>query len=206
MILQVLLSMHQRTLSLLFLLAILLPLAEVGCQNPNQIKVSKSVVKQAADFNINYGEVLDKAKTGDAEALIKFLNIHKYVDGVSGLEHAQTCIELIPIAGDGNFAQAASLVKPGLRALLKERLPLAQGRTEQEALRKPMQEWAPLTWATINDLPITRESATGPDDQPLQKPQEQGPPVPEPPKGALQAPATEKTSPQAPVEEKKGGG
>jgi hypothetical protein len=156
--------MIKRSLFLLLSLGFFAQIAEVGCQNPNKVEVSNSVVDQAAVFNIDYGKALDEAKTGRIEPVMKFINIHKYVDGVSGLEHGLACIELIPLIGDGNFAQACSMVKPGMRKLLVERLPLSQARSKNTALHAPLKDWAPLTWATINEQPIPAQKDSNGND------------------------------------------
>jgi hypothetical protein len=116
--------------------------------------VSDNVVQLAKQLEFKYMDNLKKAENGDQDAFKELLQFHVMTDGVDGLNHAVTCLELINIANDENSALAIRLLKPKLKTLLLERYQLAQGRTQQEALRKPIADWAPMTWAALNNLPI----------------------------------------------------
>lgn len=114
------------------------------------IEVSSAVLKTAEWANFKYMENLNLAKSGDKKAIKAFLEFSGTVDGIESLEHATTCIELIPYASDMNIGAVISSLKPKLQKVLLERFVLAQGRTKKEALRKPLQEWAPLCWKALN--------------------------------------------------------
>lgn len=131
------------------------------------VKVYDNVLKTAEWAGFKYEDALARAKNGDVMATWEMLEFHAIVDGVEGLNHAVTCLELIPIVGDVSFARAVSACKPKLKQLLGERLVLAQGRTKKEELRKSLTDWAPYTWAFLTDQSIaipapekSNESAT----------------------------------------------
>jgi hypothetical protein len=124
----------------------------------NEVTVAPSLVKFAGQMGFKYQEVLAKAKKGDIESIKQLMEFHGTADGTDGLNHAQTCLELIPSATDIKVALACQNLKPKLKELLLERFALAQGRTKNTDLQKPMKEWAPSTWASINNQPIECES------------------------------------------------
>jgi hypothetical protein len=124
----------------------------------NEVTVAPSLVKFAGQMGFKYQEVLAKAKKGDIESIKQLMEFHGTADGTDGLNHAQTCLELIPSATDIKVALACQNLKPKLKELLVERFALAQGRTKNTNLQKPMKEWAPSTWASINNQPIECES------------------------------------------------
>jgi hypothetical protein len=135
----------------------LLPIAQVGCQSTTTsggVEVSNNVIKVADLFNYKYTAELEKAKAGDYKALIGFLDFHRKVDNADGLSHAITTLELIPVVGDVHFAAACQVMKPKLKALVYERLMAAQNETKNEALKKPLTEWAPATWGDLNGKPV----------------------------------------------------
>ena len=152
--------------SMLFcvLVCLLLPMVHVSCQSDtrsmqnNEVTVAPSLVKFAGQMGFKYQEVLAKAKKGDIESIKQLMEFHGTADGTDGLNHAQTCLELIPSATDIKVALACQNLKPKLKELLLERFALAQGRTKNTDLQKPMKEWAPSTWAAINNQPIECES------------------------------------------------
>lgn len=116
----------------------------------NDITVFDSVLKTAEWASFKYVPTLDLAKTGDVKALKSLFEFSGTVDGVEAILHATTCLELIPFATDEMVAPVISSLKPKLQAAMLERLTLAQGRTQKEALRKPLQEWAPLCWRALH--------------------------------------------------------
>ncbi len=136
---------------------LLLPSIHACAQNAPKdsadVAVSEGVLKLADWAKFDYTGQLAKAKTGDIEALKALIGFHTIADGVDGLNHAVTCLELIPVVGDETFASAVPVFKPNLKKLLLDRLILAQGRTRKEALRQSLTHWAPTTWAVLNDLP-----------------------------------------------------
>ncbi len=147
--------------SILFRYAIILltlPAVHACAQNTpkdsTDVYVSEGVLKLAEWAQFDYKGQLEKARTGDVEAIKALLGFHSVADGVDGLNHAVTCLELIPIVGDETFASAVPVFKPKLTKLLLDRLILAQGRTRKDALRNSLTHWAPATWAVLNGLPI----------------------------------------------------
>lgn len=129
------------------------------------ITVYDNVLKMADWAKFEYKTVLDSAKTGSTTAIKKFLEFHAVVDGADALNHGVTCLELIPVATDVQFASAALACKSKLRKIVLDRLILAQGRTQKEQFRKSMTEWAPATWAVLNGLPYD----IGPKEKPGMK-------------------------------------
>ena len=136
------------------------------------IFVSQSVLSTAQWAGFKYREQLDLARQGDMRAIEEILNFNGTVDGREGLDHAVTCLELLPYASDLVFAGALNKGKPALRKLMLERLTLAQGRTKTESLRKPLAEWAPLTWAVLNGQPF-EPSDTSTDECMMSRPRQQ---------------------------------
>ena len=114
------------------------------------IEISSAVLKTAEWAGFKYMENLDLAQSGDQKAIKALFEFSGTVDGTEALQHAVTCIELIPIATDEKVAAVISSVKPKLITVLLDRFQLAQGRTKKEALHKPMQEWAPLCWRALH--------------------------------------------------------
>lgn len=152
-----------------------LSLSSLSAQNKaanTDIFVSQSVLTTAQWAGFKYNEQLSLARQGDMKAVEELLNFNGTVDGREGLDHAVTCLELIPFSSDLVFAAALNKGKPALKKLLLERLTLAQGRTKTEALRKPLQEWAPLTWAVLNGQPFEPSDESS-DECMISKPRQQ---------------------------------
>jgi hypothetical protein len=119
------------------------------------IQVFPAVVKTAEWANFKYMDVFNKAKSGDPRSIIQFLEFNSVVDGTEGLQHATTCLEMLPLLIDDLVGSGISGMKPKMKSLLLSRLQLAQGRTKKEALLKPIQEWAPFTWKALNGERVT---------------------------------------------------
>lgn len=115
-----------------------------------EIQVFPAVIKTAEWADFKYMDVLNKAKSGDQKSVRSFLEFSSTVDGTEALQHATTCLELLPSVADDVAGATISSMKPKLKSILLERFTLAQGRTKKEALKKPLQEWAPLTWKALN--------------------------------------------------------
>jgi hypothetical protein len=171
--------------SLLFVFSIcaLVPVFNAGCQNVNvvpEVEISEAVLNTAKTFDFKYMEVLTKAKTGDVQSIFDFLHFHKYVDGIEGLSHGVTCLELIPYATDAKFSLACVMAKPALRKVVADRLASAQGNTKKEALRKPLKEWAPMTWAALNNVATAGSDLkiSDPSQQNMKKPGTENQPAP----------------------------
>lgn len=124
--------------------------APMGCKVEPEITVSDDVLKTAKVVGVDYLPLLEKAKTGDVDAIRTFFEFHRFADGLDGFEHGQTCLELIPFAQDGNVGQACINFKPGMKKLILERLVLAQTRTKKEELKQPLINWANTTYTALS--------------------------------------------------------
>lgn len=118
------------------------------------VYISKSVLKTADWANFEYKDILKKAIAGDENAIQQLFKFNNAVDGVEGIEHNVTCLELIPLASDFKVANALLFAKPKLKQVVLSRIILAQGRTQKPDLKKPMESWAPRTWAVLNNKPM----------------------------------------------------
>ncbi len=139
----------------------LAPVFNAGCQSVGvapEVEVSDAVLRTAETFDFKYLDVLAKAKTGDVQSIHEFIRFHKYVDEIEAINHGVTCLELIPYATDAKFSMACKMATPNLKKVLLERLAQAQAKTKKEELRKPIKEWAPLTWATLSATATTPDS------------------------------------------------
>ncbi len=131
-------------------LALAFAFAQCGFNVEPEVTVSETVVKSAKELKFDYVEVLEKARKGDQEAIKQFYDFHRLADGVDGLQHGITCLELIPFAGDTNVAEACAKFKPGLKKLIFERLVYAQANTQKEALKKPLEQNFPSVYKAFN--------------------------------------------------------
>lgn len=114
------------------------------------IEISSAVLKTAEWAGFPYMETIDKAQSGDIDAIRKFFEFSGTVDGVEALQHAVTCLELSALLADDRVGWAITRLKPRLKTVLLERFQIAQSRTKKEALHKPMQQWAPGIWKALN--------------------------------------------------------
>ena len=162
--------------------ALLSPLAlNAQEENYNGIVVFTKVLKTAEWSNFKYKETLDLAKKGDIKAIKSFLEFSSVVDGTESLQHATTCLELIPFTTDEKMGVAIYSLKPKLKKALLPRFTLATGRTKKETLQKPLLEWAPLTWKGLNGEVVACSSCANQDGITPSKPGMQKP-------GMIQAP------------------
>jgi hypothetical protein len=116
--------------------------------------ISQSVLEVSNTLHFKYYDFLKKAKNSDQDALKELLLFHKSIDGTDALNHSVTCLELIPVANDENFALTVRRLNPKLKSILLDRILMAQSRTRRKELQKPMDTWAPMSWAALNDKPI----------------------------------------------------
>lgn len=128
-----------------------------------EIEVFQNVLKMADFANFKYKDALASAKTGNVMSIYTLLDFNRVVDGVDALNHAVTCLELIPVAGDQVFGTAVELCAPKMKKVLLERLMLAQVRTKKTFLRQSLTNWAPYTWKSLN---AATAPATGTTTQP----------------------------------------
>jgi hypothetical protein len=119
-----------------------------------EIEVFAGVLKMADWAGFKYHEVMARAEKGEYMAIKEFVNFHSIVDGVDGINHGVSCLELVSKATDYRFSSVCMIVKPKLRKMLLDRMTLAQVRTKKEQFREPMSKWAPLTWAALNNQPL----------------------------------------------------
>jgi hypothetical protein len=126
----------------------------------HEVEIFQSVLKVADVAKFKYMDAMASAKAGDVSSMQKLLDFNRVVEGVDALNHAVTCLELIPVAGDHIFGTAVYLCPPKLKEVLLERLMLAQGRTKKLYLRQPLANWAPSTWSYLN-MRVVEETATG---------------------------------------------
>lgn len=133
------------------IVTLLLPAFSLFGQN---VFISKSVLKTAEWANFEYKEVLKKAIAGDVSAITQLFKFNNAVDGVEGIDHNITCLELIPLATDLKVSNALITTKPKLKKVVLDRIILAQGKTQKPELKKPMESWAPRTWAVLNNKPL----------------------------------------------------
>ncbi|MFN0035556.1 MAG: hypothetical protein ACKVUS_10840 [Saprospiraceae bacterium] len=126
------------------------PMLHAQAGKKADVEVFGAVLKTAEWAGFKYMENVNLAKGGDQKAIKALLEFSGTVDGTEAIQHTTTCLELIPFASDEKVGSTIYIVKPRLKALLLDRFQLAQGRTKKEVLRKPLQEWAPLTWKALH--------------------------------------------------------
>lgn len=118
------------------------------------VYISKEVLKTSEWANFAYKDVLKKAIAGDESSITAFFKFNNAVDGVQGIDHNITCLEMIPLATDDKVASALLPTVPNLKKVVLDRIMLAQGKTKKADLQKPLESWAPKTWAVLNNLPL----------------------------------------------------
>ena len=176
-----------KNLLFVFSLCALAPVFNAGCQSVSvapEVEVSDAVLRTAETFDFKYMDLLAKAKTGDVQSIQELIRFHKYVDDIEAINHAVTCLELIPFATDAKFSAACKMATPNMRKALAERLAQAQGKTKKEELRKPLKDWAPMTWAALNSTPGDNTAGTAdrindPKYMNMKKPGAENQPAPE---------------------------
>lgn len=119
-----------------------------------KVTVAPSLLKFANLMGFKYLDILERSKKGEINAIVELMEFHGATDGKDAINHALACLEMMPVATDIRCALSYQNMKDVLKKLLLERFEIAQGKTEIEALRRPMKEWAPMSWAALNNLPI----------------------------------------------------
>ena len=151
--------MKKTCLAAIILLLVLPASVLVAQKNVYQ---SKDVVKTAEQIKFQYKDVLKKAIGQDQKAIGQLFEFSRILDGQEALEHAVTCLEIIPFVTDKVMALALEQVNPKLRTASLERLVQAQGLTDKAELKKPIQSWAPYTWEALNNRPVIFPSTATP--------------------------------------------
>ena len=146
-----------------FILLLMIPASAAFAQK--NVTQSKDVIKTADLIEFKYKETLKKAANQDISAVAALFEFSRILDGQQVLDHALTCLELFPLATDPIMAKAIQNLNPNLKKVSLERLLEAQGQTAQEALKKPIETWAPYSWEALNNRPVIFESAQSAENQ-----------------------------------------
>ncbi len=131
----------------------LLPL---GAFAQKKVYMSDDVQKTAAQIRFDYKGMVKKAAAKDESAVKQLFEFSRILDGAETIDHAVTCLELIPQATDEVVANAIAPLNPKLKKVLLQRMIQAQQQTTKADLKKPLEKWAPMTWDAINDRPIKK--------------------------------------------------
>jgi hypothetical protein len=124
--------------------------------------ITDELLRLSEFAKMDYKATLSNCKKGDKTALLEFFDFHRIVEEKSAVEHSLVCLDMIAASNDAVVSDVCSSLKPKLKTLVVERLTAAQPKSAKPALQKPMSEWAPKTWAALNNLPIpdpAREAA-----------------------------------------------
>ncbi len=141
----------------ILILLFLIPASIVFAQK--NVYQSEDVIKTADQIEFRYKDVLKKATKQDSKAIIQLFEFSRILDGQEVLDHALTCLELIPEASDKVMAVSIEKLNSKLKKVSLDRLLKAQERTQKEALKKPIKSWAPYTWEALNNRPVIFRSA-----------------------------------------------
>ncbi|MCB9315889.1 MAG: hypothetical protein H6569_07105 [Lewinellaceae bacterium] len=136
----------------LFTALLIIPATTAFAQK--KVYMSDAVVSTADQIDFAYKNTVKKAAGKDAEAIVKLMEFSRVLDGSEAIEHARTMLELIPVASDKTLALAIQYVNPKLKKAVLDRMQNAQKKTAFEALKKPIKDWAPYTWETLNNRPL----------------------------------------------------
>lgn len=124
-----------------------------------KVYVSDKVRSTAEQIKVDYKGLVKKASAKDGDAVKKLLDFSRIVDGSEAIEHAVTCLELIPLASDEVMAKAIAALSPKLKKVLLDRMQQAQGRTQKAELKVPMEKWAPMSWEALHNRPYASKNA-----------------------------------------------
>ena len=119
-----------------------------------KVYMSDAVISTADQIDFAYKSTVKKAAGKDAQAIAKLMEFSRILDGPEAIEHARTMLEIIPVASDKTVALAIQYLSPKLKKVTLDRMQSAQKKTAIEALKKPMKNWAPYTWETLNNRPL----------------------------------------------------
>lgn len=127
-----------------------------------KVYLSEDVLKLASQVEVDYKGLVKKSMAKDTIALKDLFEFSRMLDNKAITEHAVTCLELIPLATDDMFARAVRSRSVKMKAFLLRNITEAQGFTQKKALKKPLSEWAPYTWAALNnfqDVPTSENTS-----------------------------------------------
>jgi hypothetical protein len=124
--------------------------------------ITADLIRLSEFSKMDYKSVLEKCKKGDQQAIMDFLDFHRIVEMQSAVDHSLVCLDMIAVSGDGNVAEVCKTLKDKLKVMVRERLVAAQPKSLKPELQKSMSEWAPKTWAALNNQVLSdpvREAA-----------------------------------------------
>ena len=113
--------------------------------------ITPELLRLAEFAKMDYKATLAKCKKGDQQAIAEFFDFHRIVEEKSAVEHSLVCLDMIAASGDGNVAEVCKGLKDKLKVMVRERLAAAQPKSMKPELQKDMGEWAPKTWAALNN-------------------------------------------------------
>lgn len=113
--------------------------------------ITPELIRLAEFAKMDYKATLAKCKKGDQQAIMEFFDFYRIVENKSAIEHSLVCLDMIATSGDGNVAEVCKGLKEKLKVMVREQLVAAQPKSANPALQKSMSEWAPKTWAALNN-------------------------------------------------------
>lgn len=116
-----------------------------------KVYLSDAVISTANQIDFDYEGTVKKAAGKDTRAMVKLMEFNRILDGAEAIEHGRTMLEIIPVASDKTVAMAIRHLNPKLKKVALDRMLSAQKKTEISALKKPIKDWAPYTWETLNN-------------------------------------------------------
>ncbi len=135
---------------------------KVSAPGGKSVFISQDVLKTAKWAEFDYKTKLDQSLRGNVTAMQEFFEFMTYVDDKQRIEHAVTCLEIIPVVGDQVFSTAVQNLKPKFRDVFRAQIQIAMGKTENPEIKgKQITELYPYTWGALNHAPITDQSQKG---------------------------------------------
>lgn len=113
------------------------------------IAVPEETLAQAREARLDYLASLSRASAGDRDSIVQLIRFCESADGSGALGHGVGLIELVTLAGDTAFADAARpLAASTLRALARS-LEAGTAYLSDARLQAPLAEQAPRTAALL---------------------------------------------------------
>ena len=113
-----------------------------------KIEVAEETLHQAKDQNFKYEFILDKAESGDKEAIAALLRFDKS-DAAGALGHGVVLIELADLIGDKTFADVVRVQDFKTRRAVARYLEAGVAYTTNPRLQKPIRIGFPLTASAL---------------------------------------------------------